>query len=126
LNCSKSKKHQFGNHLGSTTVVDAPPEQRARVAAQKTGGFAGGMAGASLGAAGGTAAAGGIAALLKLSGPPGWLVLALGVVGAGALGYAGSEADEAGGGALHDAARSEAGGGEQSTWSSLAGAPPGR
>lgn len=96
--------------LGAKAVVDAPPEERLRVTAQKTGGFAGGMAGGALGVAGGTAAAGGIAVLLGLSGPPGWLVLALGVVGAGGLGYAGSELGEAGGGALYDAAQSGAGG----------------
>ncbi len=88
--------------MGAKAVADAPPEERGRVAAEETGSLLGGAGGAAVGVAGGTAAAGGIAVLLGLSGPPGWLVLGLGVVGAGVGGYFGSEAGRAGGRALYE------------------------
>ncbi|MCG3156422.1 MAG: hypothetical protein DKINENOH_03046 [bacterium] len=93
--------------MGAKSVADAPPEERARVAYEETGSFMGGAAGAAVGTAGGAAAATGIAALLGLSGPPGWLVLGLGVLGAGAGGYFGSEGGRAGGRAMYESQRTQ-------------------
>jgi RHS repeat-associated protein len=95
-----------GVGIGVYNVVEAPPEEQPRVAAQESGGVLGGAGGATLGVAGGTAAATGIAAVLGLgSGPPGWLVLGLGLLGGGAGGYYGSAGGRAAGGALYDSAQ---------------------
>ena len=96
----------LGVGVGVYEVIEAPPEERPRVAARETGGFAGGAVGAEAGVATGTGLAVLIAGGLGLSGPPGWLVLALGIVGGGAGGYLGSEGGRAGGEALYDAATS--------------------
>jgi RHS repeat-associated protein len=93
----------FGAGVGAYNVATAPPDERPRAALVETGGFVGGGIGAEVGVAGGTAAAGGIAALLGLSGPPGWLVLGLGLVGGIAGGAAGSSGGRSLGGAVADA-----------------------
>ncbi|HUF54865.1 MAG TPA: RHS repeat-associated core domain-containing protein [Dehalococcoidia bacterium] len=96
----------FGVGVGVYEVVEAPPAERPRVAAREGGGVLGGAAGAELGFAGGTGLAVVIAGVAGLSGPPGWIVLGLGLVGAGAGGYFGSEGGRAAGGALYDASQS--------------------
>jgi len=81
--------------LGGKAVADAPIEQRPQVAMEETAGFVGGAAGTTLGATAGGAGAGLIAGALGLSGPPGWLVLGLGIIGGGLGGYGGSEGGRA-------------------------------
>ena len=70
--------------------------------------MAGGAAGATGGMAVGVLGAGGIATALGLSGPPGWLVAALGLIGGLGGGYGGSRAGRAGAGAAYDAAEQQA------------------
>lgn len=93
-----------GVGVGVYEVVEAPPAERPRVAAREGGGVLGGAAGAEVGVAAGTGGAALIAGALGLSGPPGWLVLGLGFLGAIGGGYLGSEGGRAGGEAMYDAA----------------------
>ncbi|MGF1585702.1 MAG: SpvB/TcaC N-terminal domain-containing protein [Bacteroidales bacterium] len=74
-----------------STVAEAEPEQRAQVAREETAGFVGGAVGATVGIGAGGMGAAMIAGGLGLSGPPGWLVLGMGVLGAGLFGYAGDK-----------------------------------
>ena len=84
-------------------INNATPEERPRVIVEETGSFLGGAGGATLGVAEGTTVAIGIAALLGLaSGPPGWLVIGLGILGAGGGGYFGSEAGRTAGRNIYD------------------------
>lgn len=87
----------FGAGVAANEVACAPPEQRARVAAQETGGVAGGLAAGSLGMAGGALVVG-----LLVSNPAGWVVLGAAVIGGGILGYFGSEGGRALGGRIFD------------------------
>jgi RHS repeat-associated protein len=78
--------------VSGVNVYQATPEDRPRVAVEELGATGGGAVGASLGTAGGVGLATLIAGALGLSGPPGWLVIGLGLVGGGVGGYGGSEA----------------------------------
>ena len=89
-------------------VSHAPPGQGLQTAVREGGGMVGGAVGATGGAALGAGAAVGVAAFLGLSGPPGWLVLGLGVVGGFAGGYLLSGRGRADAGALYDAAELKA------------------
>jgi RHS repeat-associated protein len=91
-----------GIGVGVKAAHDAPPEERPRVATQEAGSFVGGAVGAEIGTAAGTAIAVGIAGALGLSGPPGWIVLTLGLAGGAAGGYYGSEGGRQGAGSLYD------------------------
>lgn len=86
----------FGASVGVHAVATAPPEERGRVAAEETGGFAGGALGGAAGTAGGVLVAG-----LLVSNPAGWIVLGLGVVGGIGGGYIGGELGRETGGALY-------------------------
>jgi hypothetical protein len=76
-----------GGGLAISAVANAPPEEQTAQAVEEVAAFGGSAAGATGGTALGVAGAGGIAALLGLSGPPGWLVLGLGLVGGVGGGY---------------------------------------
>ena len=78
-----------GVGLSVWRVSEARPQDRPRVIAEEAGATGGGALGASLGTAGGVGLAGLIVG--GASGPPGWLVLGLGIIGGGAGGYIGSE-----------------------------------
>jgi hypothetical protein len=80
----------FGAGVAANEVACAPPEQRARVAAEETGGVVGGLVGGSLGMAGGAVVVG-----LLVSNPAGWVVLGAAVVGGAVVGYLGSEGGRA-------------------------------
>lgn len=92
----------FGLAAGGYELYEAPEAERPRVLTREVGGIAGGAAGSTLGTAGGTLGAAGLALLLGLEGPPGWLVLALGLGGGVAGGVGGSKAGREGGEILHD------------------------
>jgi RHS repeat-associated protein len=84
-----------GVGVSGHAIYTAPPEERTRVVYEETGSFGGGALGGSAGAGVGVLAASGIATLLGLSGPPGWLVLGLGIVGGIGGGYLGSRGGRA-------------------------------
>jgi hypothetical protein len=100
-----------GVGVGAYHVYKAPEAERPRVAMQEAGGVGGGAVGVTVGTGLGTATAGGIAGLLGLSGPPGWLVLALGIGGGLLGGFGGSEGGKRLGGKavdlIEDAAKAE-------------------
>jgi RHS repeat-associated protein len=94
----------FGGGVGIYAIYKAPAASRKRVAAEEAGGFAGGAIGGTVGTAAGVSAAGGIAVAIGIaSGPPGWLVLALGAIGGGVGGYYGAKHGRKAGGAIYDA-----------------------
>jgi RHS repeat-associated protein len=90
----------IGLAIGFQSVAEASPEERPAVITEETGSFIGSAAFGAVGTAAGTAAAGGIAVALGLSGPPGWLVGLLAIIGGGAGGYFGGEVGGEGGRAL--------------------------
>jgi RHS repeat-associated protein len=92
----------FGVGVAGYSIYEASPEERPRVAVQEATGMAGGVAGAEVGTAAGTGGAVGIAILPGLEGPPGWLVLVLGIGGGVVGGGVGSEAGRSAGGSLYD------------------------
>jgi hypothetical protein len=87
----------FGAGVAAHEVSCAPPEQRARVASQETGGIVGGLALGTLGTAGGALLVGAL-----VSNPAGWVVLGGAVVVGGIAGWLGSEGGRSVGGAIYD------------------------
>ncbi len=81
----------IGFGVAGYEVYQAPEPERPRVAFREASGMGGGIVGMELGTAGGVALAGGIAIVCGLSGPPGWLVLVLGIGGGIGGGVAGTE-----------------------------------
>jgi hypothetical protein len=74
-----------GVGLAANEIAEAPPGQGGRVASREIGAFFGGLLGAELGAGAGVALAGGVSGFLIglgiVSGPVGWLAIALSIVG---------------------------------------------
>ncbi|MGC4065031.1 MAG: RHS repeat-associated core domain-containing protein [Polyangiaceae bacterium] len=77
----------IGGGLGVKAVLEAPAEQQASVAVEEGAALGASALGATGGTALGVAGAGGIAGVLGISGPPGWLVLGLGLIGGLGGGY---------------------------------------
>ena len=98
----------LGVGLGVHAYLEAPEDQKGRVAAGETGSFVGGAIGASVGMSAGVALAGGISGFLVglgvVAGPIGWLAIGLGLLGAVAVGARFSHRGSQVGEAVYDAA----------------------